>query len=87
VPAFEKMGTLRRLDGSSLWDPSVYLRQAAMPFLWVAGTNDFAYPMDSLQKSYRLPRGPRTLAIRVRMPHGHEPGETSRRFTPLRTNI
>jgi hypothetical protein len=40
----------------------------------VTGTNDFAYPFPSLQKSYRLPKGPRTLAIRVRMPHGHEPG-------------
>lgn len=60
----------------SLWDPSVYLSRAAMPFLWVTGTNDFAYPLDSLQKSYRLPTGPRTLAIRLRMPHGHgEAGE------------
>ena len=31
---------------------------------------------DSLAKSYRLPKGPRTLAMRVRMPHGHGgPGE------------
>jgi hypothetical protein len=44
--------------------------------LWVDGTNDFAYPPDSLQKSYRLPRGKRTLCMRVRMPHGHGgPGE------------
>ena len=44
--------------------------------LWVTGTNDFAYPMDSLQKSYRLTQGPHTLCIRVRMPHGHGgPGE------------
>jgi hypothetical protein len=42
-----------------------------MPFLWVTGTNDFAYPFDSLQKSYRLLTGKRTLCIRVRMPHGH----------------
>jgi dienelactone hydrolase len=55
----------------ALWDPSVYLPRAAMPILWVTGTNDFAFPMDSLQKSYRQPTGPRTLAIRVRMPHGH----------------
>ena len=41
--------------------------------LWVTGTNDFAYPMDSLQKSYRLPKGPHTLCVRPRMPHGHGP--------------
>lgn len=55
----------------ALWDPSVYLAHAAMPMLWVTGTNDFAFPMDSLQKSYRLPSAPQTLAIRLRMPHGH----------------
>lgn len=55
----------------ALWDPSVYLPAAKMPMLWVTGTNDFAFPMDSLQKSYRLPGGPRALAIRPRMPHGH----------------
>ena len=44
--------------------------------LWVTGTNDFAYPMDSLQKSYRLPKSARTLCIRVGMVHGHGgPGE------------
>ena len=57
-----------------LWDPSSYLARAAMPMLWVTGTNDFAYPFTSLQKSYRLPTGVRTLCIRVRMPHGHKAG-------------
>jgi hypothetical protein len=42
-----------------------------MPMLWVNGTNDFAYPLDSWQKSYRLAKGSRTLCLRVRMPHGH----------------
>ena len=56
------------------FDPSRYLGQAAMPMLWVNGTNDFAYPLDSYQKSYRLPTGPRTLCVTVRMPHGHPSG-------------
>ncbi len=73
---FAEMGEEKSAAWLSLWDPSVYLARAAMPFLWVTGTNDFAYPLDSLQKSYRLPSGPRTLCIRVRMPHGHHgPGE------------
>jgi hypothetical protein len=43
----------------------------------VNGTNDFAYPMDSWQKSYRSAKTTRTLCLRVRMPHGHGPaGET-----------
>jgi dienelactone hydrolase len=61
----------------SRWDPSVYLPHAKLPMLWVDGTNDTAYPIDSLQKSYRLPPGPRSLCIRVRMPHTHPAGETA----------
>lgn len=61
----------RREKWRGLWEPSRYLPRAKMPFLWVTGTNDFAYPLDSLQRSYRLPTGSRTLAIRIRMPHGH----------------
>lgn len=71
---FEQMGRERAGKWLSLWDPSVYLPNAKMPMLWVTGTNDFAYPFPSLQKSYRLPRGPRTLAIRVRMKHSHPDG-------------
>jgi hypothetical protein len=73
---FKKMGEARAARWLSMWDPSVYLPRAKLPMLWVTGTNDFAYPMDSLQKSYRLPSGPRALCITVRMPHGHGgPGE------------
>jgi dienelactone hydrolase len=68
---FETMGAERRGKWLSLWDPSAYLAQAKMPFLWVDGSNDFAYPMDSLQKSYRSLRVPYTLCVRLRMPHGH----------------
>lgn len=53
------------------WDPSVYLPNAEMPILWVNGSNDFAYTLGAMQRSYRLPKGPRTLCVRLRMPHGH----------------
>lgn len=56
-----------------LWDASVYLAGARMPFLWVTGSNDFAYPLNALQQSYRLAAGSRTLCVRLRMPHGHGP--------------
>jgi dienelactone hydrolase len=76
LPRFQKMGKDKADRWLALWDPSRHLPRAAMPMLWVTGTNDFAYPMDSLQKSYRLPKGTRTLCVRVRMPHGHNgPGE------------
>ncbi len=76
LPDFERMGKAAAQRWLDWWDPAVYLKDSRMPMLWVTGTNDFAYPLDSLQKSYRLPHGPRTLCIRVRMPHGHGgPGE------------
>jgi hypothetical protein len=56
------------------FDPSRYLPQARMPMFWLNGTNDTAYPLDSYQKSYRLPSGPRAVAVTVRMPHGHTSG-------------
>jgi hypothetical protein len=55
----------------AMWDPSRYLNNGVMPKLWVSGTNDFAYPLDSLQWSYRIAGGRSTLCIRLRMPHGH----------------
>ncbi len=73
---FEKMGKEKAAKWLSLWDPSRYLPGTRMPMLWLNGTNDFAYPLGSYQKSYRLPRGERTLVIRVRMRHAHGgPGE------------
>ena len=73
LPAFEKLGADQAGLWLRQWDPSAYLSQAKMPILWVNGTNDFAYPMDSWKKSYLLPKGQRDLCLRVRMPHGHGP--------------
>ncbi|MEI7732050.1 MAG: acetylxylan esterase [Verrucomicrobiota bacterium] len=67
----KSLGPERAARWMRWWDPSAYLPKAAMPFLWVTGSNDFAYTMNALQKSYRLPTGGRNLCIRLRMPHGH----------------
>lgn len=75
LPELKKVGAAKARKWLDLWDPSVYLGRGKIPFLWVDGTNDPYYPLDSLQKSYLLPRGPRTLSIRMRMPHNHEDGE------------
>lgn len=68
---FAEMTPENRERWRTNWDPSAHLVGARMPVLWVTGTNDFAFPMDSLQRSYRLSQGERYLAIRPRMPHGH----------------
>jgi hypothetical protein len=71
---FDQMTPERRVWWHDYCDPSVYLQQAKMPMLFVTGTNDFAYPLDSLQKSYRLPQGEVSLCVRLEMKHGHKPG-------------
>jgi len=59
-----------------LWDPSRHLKGARMPLFWINGTNDFAFTPPMWQESHRLPRGPKTLSFKLRMPHGHgEAGE------------
>lgn len=71
VAQFPHMGTEKAQRWLAAFDPSSHLPKAKMPMLWVTGTNDFAYPFGSLQKSYRLPTGLRALCIRVRFAHGH----------------
>jgi hypothetical protein len=72
---FAKLGPVNAKKWLELWDPSVYLPSVKMPLLWVDGTNDQFYPLESLRKSYFLPRSPRTLSTHVRMEHGYEAGE------------
>lgn len=56
------------------YDPSKYLPGLRQPVLFVAGTNDNSYPLDSYQRSYQAVAGPRTLCITVGMKHSHPAG-------------
>jgi len=71
---FQKLGPDRTREWVRHFDPSNLLGNCKTPMLWMNGTNDFAYPLDSYQKSYRLAKSDRTLCVTVRMPHGHEEG-------------
>lgn len=73
LETFNKMPEEKRKLWVENFDPSRHLGGAKMPVLFVNGTNDFAYPLDSYQKSYRLVKD-RALCVRVRMPHGHPQG-------------
>jgi dienelactone hydrolase len=54
------------------FDPSQYLGGVRCPILFLNGTSDFAYPLDSYQKSYRLvPPRFRHVNVVVNLPHGH----------------
>lgn len=67
----EKLGADRGERWMRWWDPSGYLENTSVPFLWVNGSNDFAYTLAAWQKSYRLPKAPRWLCAPLRMPHAH----------------
>jgi len=56
------------------WDPSVHLPFAQMPILWVNGSNDSFGELGIWQHSALTATGPRTLCLRLRMPHGHAAG-------------
>ncbi len=55
-----------------LFDPGQYVGRARCPMLFLNGTTDFAYPLDSYQKTYRrVPASQRHLAVVIDLPHGH----------------
>jgi dienelactone hydrolase len=70
-PQLDKMDAKKRTQWVEAFDPSRYLNNVKCPILFLNGTNDFAYPLDSYRKSYQLVKGPRTLSVQVRLPHGH----------------
>lgn len=54
------------------FDPSRYVGGARMPMLFVNGTTDFAYPLDSYLRTYRLvPEQWRQVSVAINRPHGH----------------
>ncbi len=71
---FDKMSPAARRTWLAEFDPSQYLAGVRSPILFVSGTNDRPYPLDSYRKSYELVTAPRTLCVTVNMPHGHPQG-------------
>jgi cephalosporin-C deacetylase-like acetyl esterase len=56
----------------SLFDPGQYLDRVRCPILFLNGTTDFAYPLDSYRKSYQqVPSRFRYVSVVVDLPHGH----------------
>ncbi|HEX3134735.1 MAG TPA: prolyl oligopeptidase family serine peptidase [Planctomycetota bacterium] len=68
---FKKLGPEKTGAWRDHFDPGTHLGNARAPMLWLNGTNDFAYFPSSWQKSYRQTMEPRTLCMKLRMPHGH----------------
>ena len=71
---FARLGPEQTKRWVKHFDPSRYLPGVRCSILFMNGTNDFAYPLDSYQKSYNSVPGNVDLRIQVRMPHGHQQG-------------
>jgi PhoPQ-activated pathogenicity-related protein len=71
---FAKMNADERERLITLWDPSRYLPAVSMPILFMNGTNDFAYPLDSYMKSYDVVSSTKQFCVTVNMPHSHPDG-------------
>lgn len=55
-----------------LWDPGHRLDRVSAPMLFFSGSNDFAFPLDALQNSYRtVPGEGKRLSVRLAYPHNH----------------
>jgi cephalosporin-C deacetylase-like acetyl esterase len=68
---FDKMTAEARARWVAAFDPSIYLPGVKCPILFLNGTNDFAYPLDSYKKCFDIVPGDKTLSVRVKLPHGH----------------
>jgi len=67
----EPMKPEQRAHWLKMWDPSSYVGSAPMRMLFANGSNDFAYPLDSYMKTYRLVQAPKNIRIEPAMAHGH----------------
>ncbi len=72
-PSIDKLGD-RREAWVAAYDPGSHLEKCTVPTLWVNGTHDRHYVLDSYAKSYAQVKGPRTIRIQPQMRHGHIPG-------------
>ena len=71
-PRLSKLAPEQRDRWVSHWDPSRYLAGVSCPILFLNGSNDFAYPMDSYKKCYQLvAERLRKVSVKIKLPHGH----------------
>lgn len=58
----------------TLWDPSSYTASTSVPIFFISGTDDFAYPLASMIKTFELIKGQRNIRITPHMKHSHPAG-------------
>jgi len=72
-PSIDKLGDLRQ-RWVEKYDPSSLLPRCRVPILFVNGTNDVHYVLDSYQKSFDCIPGTKQMRIEVNMHHSHPDG-------------
>ena len=73
-PAIDKLSPEKRKLWIEMYDPSAHLGKCEVPILFVNGTNDIHYPLNSYRRSYDLVPSDRHLRIEVGMRHSHPAG-------------
>ncbi len=72
---FSKLGAEGTRRWVRLYDPSSYLPKDRVPMLFVGGTNDRFFSLNSFMKSYKaVARVQKNLRLQVNMVHSHEAG-------------
>ncbi|MEQ1859229.1 MAG: PhoPQ-activated protein PqaA family protein [Chthoniobacteraceae bacterium] len=72
-PSIDKLGD-RKAAWVKEYDPGSLLPRCRVPILFVNGTNDVHYVLDSYMKSFAVVPGEKQMRIQVNMSHGHPPG-------------
>ncbi len=72
-PSIDALGD-RRAAWVKAYDPGSLLPCCRVPILFVNGTNDVHYVLDSYMKSYNAVPGEKQMRIEMNMRHGHPPG-------------
>lgn len=73
-PSIDKLDPEHRALWVKEYDPGSLLPRCHVPILFVNGTNDVHYVLDSYMKSYNAVPGEKHIRIQIKMPHGHPPG-------------
>ncbi len=73
-PLIDRLDAERRTKWIRTYDPSVWLRRCSVPILFVNGTNDKHYPLNSYMQSYGQVQGKKQLRIEAGMRHSHGAG-------------
>lgn len=73
-PLIDQLSPGQRAKWIRDYDPSAWLPRCRVPILFVNGTNDRHYPLDSYVASYRLVRGVKQIRIEPNMRHSHVHG-------------